>query len=51
LQCGSLPGSDHTFPDTRCVRVGKIRRILIGLIEHFSATTRITSVFLDQLGD
>ena len=39
------------FPKARCVRVGEIWRILIGLIEHFSTATRISSVFLNQLRD
>src|SRR5438034_11136899 len=47
----SLPSGYGIFLKTRCVRVGEIRRILVWLIEHFSSATRISSVFLDQLGD
>jgi hypothetical protein len=44
-------GGYRIFLKARRVRVSKIRRILIGLIEHFSAATRISAVFLDQRRD
>src|SRR5439155_17284458 len=47
----SLPSGYGIFLKARCVRVGEIRRFLVRLIEHFSSATRISSVFLDQLGD
>src|SRR4030095_10487643 len=43
--------SDCVFLETLRVRVGEIRRILVRLIEHFSSTTRISGVFLDQRCD
>jgi hypothetical protein len=39
------------FLKTRRVRVGEIRRILVGLIEHFSSAARISAVLLDQRRD
>jgi NADH:ubiquinone oxidoreductase subunit H len=44
-------GGYRIFLKARCVRVGKIRRILIRLIEHFSLATRTSAVFPDQRRD
>jgi len=43
--------SHRAFLKTRRVRVSEIRRILIGLIEHFSSAARISAVLLDQRRD
>ena len=43
--------SDRVFLKTRRVGVGEIRRILVGLIEHFSSAARISAVLLDQGSD
>jgi hypothetical protein len=43
--------SDRVFLKTRCVGIGKVRCILVRLIEHFSSATRISAVLLDQSGD
>jgi hypothetical protein len=39
------------FLKARRVRVGEIRRVLVGLIEHFSSAARISAVLLDQRRD
>ena len=45
---GSILAGNHIFAETRRVGVGEIRRVLIGLIEHFSSAARISAVLLDQ---
>ena len=45
---GLVLRSDRVFFQTWCVWVGKIRCILIWLIEHFSSTARISAVLLNQ---
>ena len=45
-----LAGND-IFTDARRVGVGEIRCILVGLIEHFSSTARISAVLLNQRRD
>jgi hypothetical protein len=39
--------SHRAFLKTLRVGVGEIRRILVGLIKHFSSAARISAVFLD----
>ena len=39
--------SHRVFLKTLRVGVGEIRRILVGLIEHFSSAARISAVLLD----
>jgi hypothetical protein len=51
LAFGLFLRSHRAFLKTRRVGVGEIRRILVGLIEHLSSTTRISSVLLDQRRD
>ena len=43
--------SNRAFQKARRVGVGEIRRILVGLIEHFSSAARISAVLLDQRRD
>ena len=48
---GLLLRSNRAFLKTRRVGVGEIRRILVGLIEHFSSAAGIFRIFLDQRRD
>ena len=48
---GLVLAGNHIFTDARRVRVGEIRRILVGLIEHFSSAAGISAVLLDQSRD